>query len=122
MKKFILTILLTFLPLTFTAQNNYENKWTATYYGTTYKGIRHTANGEIFNMYAMTCAAPKYIKFGTLLKVTNLDNKTSVTVRVNDRGAFGNRNVDLTYGAFKRIANPKLGRIKVKVETVKEQS
>lgn len=88
----------------------------ATYYGNTYKTPRKTANGDSFNMYAMTCAAPKRYKFGTMLKVTNLSNNKSVVVRVNDRGAFGNHTIDLTYGAFGKIASHRTGRIKIKVE------
>ena len=93
-----------------------HNGWTATYYGNHYKTVRHTANGDVFDKNAMTCAAPKHYKFGTMLKVTNINNGKSVVVRVNDRGGFGNRNVDLTHGAFGKIANHSSGRIKVNVE------
>ena len=92
--------------------------WTATYYGDKYKTVRHTANGQVFNMHAMTCAAPKHYKFGTKLRVTNVANGKSVVVTVTDRGGFGNRCVDLTYGAFGKIANHRSGRIKVNVEVV----
>ena len=92
--------------------------YTATYYGNRYKTVRHTANGDIFNMHAMTCAAPKKYKFGTMLKVTNVHNGKSVTVKVTDRGGFGNNVIDLTYGAFGRIADHSSGRIKVNVEVV----
>ena len=95
-----------------------QTGWTATYYGNNYKTVRHTANGDVFNVNAMTCAAPKKFKFGTKLKVTNLENNKSVIVRVNDRGRFGNHVIDLTYGAFKKISEHKKGRIKVKVEVV----
>ena len=77
------------------------------------------ANGEVFNVRAMTCAAPKKFKFGTKLKITNLENKKSVIVTVTDRGGFGNHVIDLTYHAFKRIAKHKDGRIKIKVQVVK---
>ena len=92
-----------------------EGQWTATYYGNTYKGVRHTANGEKFNMRNMTCAAPKKYKFGTYLRVENKANGKSVVVRVTDRGGFGNRCIDLTYGAFGKIAAHRTGRIKVNV-------
>ena len=92
-----------------------DGKWTATYYGNTYKGVRHTANGEMFNMNAMTCAAPKKYKFGTYLRVENKANGKSVVVRVTDRGGFGNRCIDLTYGAFGKISAHRTGRIKVNV-------
>jgi rare lipoprotein A len=89
--------------------------WTATYYGNTYKGVRYTANGDRFNMNAMTCAAPKKYKFGTWLKVENVKNGKSVVVKVTDRGAFGNSNIDLAYGAFGKISDHRSGRIKIKV-------
>ena len=92
--------------------------YTATYYGNRYKTVRHTANGDVFDKNAMTCAAPKHYKFGTMLKVTNVNNGKSVTVRVNDRGGFGNKTIDLTHGAFGKIANHSSGRIKVNVEVV----
>ena len=95
-----------------------HNGWTATYYGNHYKTVRHTANGDVFDKNAMTCAAPKHYKFGTMLKVTNINNGKSVVVRVNDRGGFGHRTVDLTHGAFGKIANHSSGRIKVNVEVM----
>lgn len=93
--------------------------WTATYYGNTYKTVRRTANGDVFNMNAMTCAAPKSYKFGTKLKITNLSNGKTVIVTVTDRGGFGNRTIDLTYGAFGKIANHRSGRIKITVQVLK---
>lgn len=96
----------------------HQGGYTATYYGNTYKTVRHTANGDVFDKNAMTCAAPKHYKFGTMLKVTNVNNGKSVTVRVNDRGRFGNKTIDLTHGAFGKIANHRSGRIKVNVKVV----
>ena len=96
-----------------------KGNWTATYYGNTFKTQRKTANGEFFNVHAMTCAAPKKFKFGTKLKITNLENNKSVIVRVNDRGGFGHNVIDLTYKAFRKIANHKDGRIKIKVQQIK---
>ena len=93
-----------------------QGNWTATYYGNQYRTIRRTANGDVFNMNAMTCAAPKKYKFGTRLKVTNIVNGKSVVVRVNDRGGFGSNVIDLTHGAFGKIANHSSGRIRVNVE------
>lgn len=103
------------------AKKNY-GQWSATYYGNKYRTTRRTANGEAFNMHAMTCAAPRKYKFGTKLRVTNLANHKSVIVRVNDRGGFGHKVIDLTYDAFGKIAKHKLGRIKVKIEIVHKDS
>lgn len=92
--------------------------YTATYYGDRYKTTRHTANGDVFDKNAMTCAAPKKYKFGTMLEVTNVSNGKSVIVKVTDRGGFGNNVIDLTHGAFGKIAKHSTGRIKVNVKVV----
>ena len=80
-----------------------------------------TANGERYNEDAFTCASMSH-KFNTLLKVTNIENGKSVVVRVNDTGNFKkkyNRIIDLSKGAFSKIADLKLGIIRVKIEVVK---
>lgn len=86
------------------------------YYGKKFHG-RKTANGEIFDMYAMT-AAHKALPFNTYIKVTNLKNHKSVIVRINDRGPFvGKRILDLSYGAAREIGLGRAGVGKVKIET-----
>jgi rare lipoprotein A len=71
------------------------------YYGKKLHG-RKTANGETFDMYAMT-AAHKGFPFNTRIKVTNLKNNKSVIVRINDRGPYiGKQILDLSYGAAKK--------------------
>lgn len=117
MKKFLFIFCVFFMCVAINIQG--QRRWAATYYGNHYKTQRKTANGEIFNVHAMTCATPKCFAFGTKLKITNLENKKSVIVRVNDRGGFDNKTIDLTYHAFKRIANINDGRIKIKVQVVK---
>ena len=74
----------------------------ASWYGRDFHG-RPTSSGEIFDMYAMTCAHKEY-PFGTRLKVTNAaNNKTSECI-VNDRGPFvGGRDIDLSYAVAKEI-------------------
>ena len=70
-------------------------------------------------MYAMTCAH-KTLKFGTKLRVTNPDNNKSVIVTVNDRGPFiRGRDLDLSYGAAKKIGIVKIGVARVKMEHIK---
>lgn len=72
-----------------------------------------TANGETFNAYGRS-VAHRWIPFGTRLRVTNQRNGKSVIVRVNDRGPYvGNRGLDLSYGAFSKIANPGQGVVSV---------
>lgn len=68
-----------------------------------------TANGERYNAYGHS-TAHRSLPFGTRLKVTNQTNGKSVIVRVNDRGPFvGGRSLDLSYGAFTKIASPGQG-------------
>ena len=74
------------------------------------------ANGEIFDMYAMT-AAHKELPFDTLVKVTNLSNKKAIIVRINDRGPFvKGRILDLSYGAARKLGVVGPGTAKVKLE------
>ena len=56
----------------------------ASYYGKEFHG-RITASGVRFDMNALVAAHPSY-PFGTRLRVTNLANGRSATVRVVDRG------------------------------------
>ncbi len=89
----------------------------ASYYAHQYHG-RTTANGEIFDMNAMT-AAHKTLPFGTRVKVTNLQNGKSVTVRINDRGPFvKGRIIDLSFAAAKRLDIVEAGIARVKLERV----
>lgn len=77
-----------------------------------------TASGERFNKYAMT-AAHKTLPLGTRVRVTNPSNGKSVVVRINDRGPYiGGRCLDLSYGAFSRIADPGRGVMTVKWQRV----
>ena len=80
-----------------------------------------TASGETFNDNDLT-AAKWDIPFGTKIKVTNLQNNKSIIVKINDRGPnkrFKNRVIDLSRGAFGKIANLKDGLVLVKLEIIK---
>jgi rare lipoprotein A len=80
---------------------------------------RKTASGERFDNYAMT-AAHKTLPFGTEVKVRNLNNNKSVTVRINDRGPFiKGRIIDLSRAAFSQIADHDKGVVKVEISVVK---
>ena len=90
----------------------------ASYYGKKFHG-RKTASGEIFNMYELTCAH-KTLPFNTKIKVTNLSNKKTVIVRVNDRGPFiAGRIIDLSFAAAKKIDLVSAGVTRVKIEVLK---
>ncbi len=89
----------------------------ASYYGRRFHG-RRTANGERFNMRAMT-AAHKTLPFGSLVRVTNRRNGRSVTVRINDRGPFiRGRTIDLSRGAAEQIGMINRGHARVELELV----
>ncbi len=78
-----------------------------------------TASGERYNMYRMTAAHRTYA-LNTVLKVTNLENRKSVIVKVNDRGPFyRSRDIDLSYGAAKRIGLTDKGVGRVKIEVIR---
>lgn len=91
----------------------------ASYYSTGLEGSK-TSSGERFTNNALT-AAHKTLPFGTLVLVTNLANKKSVIVRINDRGPFKpGRDIDLSQKSFKSIADLKSGLIKVEYKVLKE--
>jgi rare lipoprotein A len=90
---------------------------TASFYADEFNG-RKTANGEIYDMNALTAAHPTY-PFNTKLKVTNLQNGKSVEVRVNDRmPQFKNRIIDLSLAAAKKIDMISNGIQEVKIEVL----
>ncbi len=85
---------------------------TASWYGAEFHGKR-TANGERFNMYAMT-AAHKTLPLSSYAEVTNLKNHRSVIVRINDRGPFhGKRAIDLSYAAARELGIRGTGSVRI---------
>jgi rare lipoprotein A len=89
----------------------------ASFYSTEFHG-RKTANGETFDMYKMT-AAHRTFPFNTKLRVTNLENKRSIIVRVNDRGPFKmHRIIDLSYAAAAQLSMLSTGTAKVRLEVL----
>ncbi len=79
---------------------------------------QRTASGERFDSRALTAAHPSYT-LGTRLRVTNLENKRSVVVRVNDRGGLaGARVIHLTERAARDLGFWRKGRARVRIERV----
>jgi rare lipoprotein A len=77
-----------------------------------------TASGEKFNPRELTAAHPT-LPFGTRLRVTNLANGHSVTVRVNDRGPFvSGRVVDVSHSAAAALGMERSGTANVKLDVV----
>jgi len=89
----------------------------ASFYSDKFQG-KTTANGEVYNKDAMT-AAHNALPFNTWIRVTNLSNKRSVIVRVNDRLHHRNRRVvDLSYAAARQLRYTGKGLTRVKVEVI----
>jgi len=87
----------------------------ASWYGADFHG-RPTSSGEIYNMYAYTCAHKEY-PFGTKVKVTNTANSKAVECIVNDRGPFvQGRDIDLSYASAKEIGLIGPGTSRVLIE------
>lgn len=100
-----------------TVKGKFLQSGVASYYGPGFHG-RRTANGETFNMNALT-AAHRTLPFGTKLKVTNLANGKSTVVRVNDRGPYVNgRVLDLSVAAARAIGSTSSGTARVKLEAM----
>ncbi|MEN7529805.1 MULTISPECIES: septal ring lytic transglycosylase RlpA family protein [unclassified Cupriavidus] len=80
----------------------FEQRGMASWYGKGFHG-RKTANGERFDMRAMTAAHPS-LPLDSWVLVRNLRNNKVAVVRINDRGPYhGNRVLDLSYAAAKRL-------------------
>ena len=91
----------------------------ASWYGKAFHG-RRTASGTAFDQNGMTAAHPS-LPFGTRLRVTNLSNRRSTIVIINDRGPFvGDRIIDLSYGAAKELGFTGDGIARVRLESVGE--
>lgn len=99
--KHLIIALLTTITLTpCLAQKHQHGK--ASFYSKRATGAR-SASGQKIHHDSLTCAH-RYYPFGTLLKVTNLRNGKSVTVKVIDRGPYGRgRIIDLSWAAAKEI-------------------
>jgi rare lipoprotein A len=90
---------------------------TASFYADKFEGQK-TANGEIFTQKGMT-AAHNSLPLGTWIRVTNLSNKRSVLVKVNDRLHHRNpRLVDLSKSAAKKLGYTGKGLSKVRVDVI----
>ena len=80
-----------------------------------------TANGEAYDMNALTAAHPT-LPFNTLVRVTNLTNNLSVVVRINDRGPYTKRRIiDLSWAAAEKIGLIEAGTEMVEIEVVNPQ-
>jgi len=96
---------------------NYVAEGLASWYGDDFHG-RLTANGEIFDMTAVSAAHPT-LPMPSYVRVTNLSNRKSMIVRVNDRGPYhGDRIIDLSVRTAKLLGLHEHGLARVRVEYV----
>lgn len=99
------------------ADELFKSNVEASYYADKFHG-RKTSSGEIFDMNALT-AAHKTLPFGTVVKVTNLENNKSVNVRINDRGPFvAGREIDISKAAATKLDMIKTGTARVSLTIV----
>jgi len=89
----------------------------ASWYGKQFHG-KETASGESYDMFRFTAAHPT-LPLGSWVRVTNLRNRKSVIVRVNDRGpVVPGRIMDLSYGAAQVLDFRAKGVKKVRLDVV----
>jgi rare lipoprotein A len=99
------------------APAGYIEEGNASWYGVPFNG-RRASNGEIYDMYKLT-AAHRTLPFETMVRVTNLNNGKSTTVRITDRGPFvDNRIIDLSLAAAREIDSVGPGVVHVRVEVL----
>jgi rare lipoprotein A len=97
----------------------------ASFFGSGLEG-QETASGEIFDADELVAAHPSH-PAGTVLRVTNLENRRSTEVRVVDRGPSREERsegvvIDVSRAAAERLGFKKDGKARVRVEVVKPGS
>ena len=114
-----------YVPMSVEQARDYQETGMASWYGyETYRqeGGHMTANGEAFNPNGLN-AAHKYLPLPTFVKVTNLENRRSIILRVNDRGPFvEDRIIDLSAGAARKLGFYEQGTARVRVEALELES
>src|ERR1700732_362110 len=91
------------------------------WYGEDFDG-RPTANGETYDMYAITAAHPT-LPLGSVVRVVNTRNHRSQVVRINDRGPYvGGRELDVSYEVARRLGFDQHGLAKVRLELLEVPS
>jgi len=99
------------------SSRDHKERGIASWYGRKFHG-RKTSSGEVYDMHQMT-AAHKTLPLPTYARVTNLENGRSAVVRINDRGPFvGDRVIDLSYAAAKKLGVVRNGIAEVEVVSI----
>ena len=95
----------------------YDKEGWASWYGSAFHG-RLTANGEVFDRDSVAAAHPT-LPLPSYVRVTNLVNKRSMIVRVNDRGPYErDRVIDLSERAADALGFHRKGTSRVRVQYV----
>lgn len=95
----------------------YTEEGNASWYGEPFNG-RRASNGEIYDMHKLT-AAHRTLPFDTVVRVTNLNNGKTTSVRITDRGPFvENRIIDLSMAAAREIESIGPGVVPVRLEII----
>ena len=95
----------------------YNKSGLASWYGSAFHG-RRTANGEVYDKYHLSAAHPTF-PLPSYARVTNLENGTSVVVRVNDRGPYHEgRVIDVSSKTADLLDMKRTGTAKVRVQYV----
>jgi rare lipoprotein A len=94
---------------------------TSSWYGEDFDG-QTTANGEIYDMNAITAAHPT-LPLGSIVRVVNTRNHRSQVVRINDRGPYvEGRELDVSYEVARRLGFDQRGVTKVRMELLEVPS
>jgi len=120
MRKIILLLVFLWTNISFSQTDTTKAEYgIASFYAKKFEG-RKCSSGQIFRNDSLTGAHKTY-KFGTLVKITNLKNDSTVVVRINDRlPKKSKRSIDLTLRAAKQLNFIKFGLTKVKIEVLKD--
>jgi rare lipoprotein A len=110
-----------YVPMSIKEAEDYREEGIASWYGyetSSKKGGSMTANGEVFDPEGLN-AAHKYLPLPCYVKVTNLENRKSIIIRVNDRGPFvKGRIIDLSAYGAKKLGYYEKGTARVLVEAI----
>ena len=111
----------TYVPMSVEESRNYRETGIASWYGDETRkkdGGHMTANGEKFDPDKLS-AAHKYLPLPIHVRVTNLETRKSIVVRVNDRGPVAHdRIIDLSAGAAKKLGFYEKGTARVSIQVV----
>lgn len=115
-----LIFLLGIVPLLASAQVGFVQEGNASFYSDKFEG-KVTASGERYSHLKATCAHVS-LPFGSLVKITNLDNNRTAIARVNDRGPFvPGRIIDVSKSVAERLGMISTGIARVRIEVIDNQ-